>query len=406
MKAYVHASRLTAVLIALIVGFLGINWSHTARAQGVLTNGAEIVATLAANTTNAFTVNATNGDTILLRCGMTNLDPRILLFNPSGQLFATAANGAAGVHDAGISVQATNTGLFKVEVSSIFGGSGTYHLDLARIPGDFVVSPGDDGGPLTNGWEQTATNDMGDLDMWTFTVNAGDSIVLRMGSTNFNPWIRLYGPTGVLVGSAGNGAAGALNIGRALQATNSGTFTGVASSFSGNGAGSYLLNLAKSPGTIFVAPGDEGGPLINGWKHMGRIDLGDLDMWSFSANSGESIVLRMGATNYNPWIRLYGPTGALVGSAGSAIAGDLNAELAISATNSGSFTIVASSFSGNGAGSYLLNLAKSPGTIFVAPGDDGGPLTNGWKHTGTIELADLDVWTFDANAGDTLVFPM
>src|SRR5436305_1703602 len=137
-----------------------------------------------------------------------------------------------------------------------------------------------------------------------------------MGATDFNPWIRLYGPTGVLVGTAGNGLSGKADAEIGLRATNSGTVTVVAGSVAVAGTGSYLLNLAKSPGAVFAAPGDEGGAMVNGAKYTGTIDLGDLDMWSFSANAGDTLVLRMATTNYNSFVRLFGPNGALVGAVG------------------------------------------------------------------------------------------
>ena len=36
------------------------------------------------------------------------------------------------------------------------------------------------------------------------------------------------------------------------------------------------------------------------------------------------------------------------------------------------------------------------------PGDDGGGLTNGAIHTGTIVVGDIDRWTFGANVGETI----
>src|SRR5204863_245879 len=158
---------------------------------------------------------------------------------------------------------------------------------------------------------------------WSFDANAGDSIVLRMGSATFNPLIRLYGPNGALVGSAGNGTSGFLNVDLAVSATNSRTFTAVASSVGGNSTGAYLLNLAKSPGPIFVEHSDDGGPMTNGWRHTGILYMTLFGSWSFDANAGDSIVLRMGAANFNPLIRLYGPNGALAGSAGSGASGFL-----------------------------------------------------------------------------------
>ncbi|HXS68015.1 MAG TPA: PPC domain-containing protein, partial [Candidatus Polarisedimenticolia bacterium] len=332
-----------------------------------LTNGALTTDTLLANRTNFYSFQGTNGDAILLRVGSALMNPSIVLRNPLGQVFASAGSGVSGVHDANIAVQSTNTGTFTVEVSSIFaGGAGAYNLNLARVPGDFVVLPGDDGGPITNGWINTGTNSLGDMDLWSLTANAGDSIVLRMGSATFNPWIRVYGPDGKEVATAGNGTSGFLTVDLATQATNSGTYVVVTSSFSVDGVGNYLLTLAKSPGTVFVAPGDEGGPMTNGWEHAGIISPGDLDVWTFNANAGDGIVLRMGSPAFNPWIRLFGPDGKEVATAGSGVSGFLNVDMTTQATNAGTYTVVVGSFSGNVTGSYVLNLAK-PGAVFVAP---------------------------------------
>ena len=55
-----------------------------------------------------------------------------------------------------------------------------------------------------------------------------------------------------------------------------------------------------------------GSTLQNGAATKGTIALGDLDVWSFSASAGDGIMLRMGAATFTPWIRLYGPNGAVV----------------------------------------------------------------------------------------------
>ena len=72
-----------------------------------------------------------------------------------------------------------------------YDGTGTYQLNYLDAPGSFVVSPGDEGGPMTNGALYTGTITVGDLDAWWFTANAGDSLVVRVGrltaSAIFNP---------------------------------------------------------------------------------------------------------------------------------------------------------------------------------------------------------------------------
>src|SRR5205814_2323420 len=133
--------------------------------------------------------------------------------------------------------------------------SGTYRIHLAKSPGAFVVSDGDEGGVLTNGATQTGTIHVGDLDMWSFDASKVDGIVVRIGEVvddnrHFDPWIRLYAPDGRLLDSqAGYGAAEI-----AVTATNTGTFTVVVADgdLCCNGSiadtGTYRIHLAKSPG--------------------------------------------------------------------------------------------------------------------------------------------------------------
>ena len=331
------------IAISLFVFLLMGALCGNIHAQGTLTNGVNQLGTIVANTTNSYTFTASAGDTIELRIGATNFNPVIKLFGPDGTLAGSAGVGNSGFRDAVFSVTATNSGTFTVTVSSFFaGGTGGYALRLAHIPAAIFVSSGDQGGTLTNGVETPGTIDVGDLDLWSFTANAGDSIELRMGAVNLNPSIQLYGPDGKLVSSAGNGATGVRDAVLSITATNSGTFTVVVSAFDLNQTGTYNLNLAKVPGAFATAPGDEGGTLTNGVETPGTIDVGDLDLWSFTANAGDSIELRMGAVNLNPWIQLYGPDGKLVSSAGNGATGVRDAVLSITATNSGTFTVVVS----------------------------------------------------------------
>jgi len=74
--------------------------------------------------------------------------------------------------------------------------------EMAQIPEPFVLPAGKAGGPMTNGAAYYATLTLADMDLWTFTANAGDSINLRLGSTNFYGNLQLYGPTGVLLSTA------------------------------------------------------------------------------------------------------------------------------------------------------------------------------------------------------------
>jgi hypothetical protein len=74
------------------------------------------------------------------------------------------------------------------------------------------------------------------------------------------------------------------------------------------------------------------------------------------------------------------------------------------APTTGTYTILVSTAdSGNDeTGSYVLTAIHLAGTPDVSLGDEGGPLTNGGVHDGTILLGDLDAWTFVAIAGQAV----
>ena len=226
------------------------------------------------------------------------------------------------------------------------GGTGTYVLHLAQFPEAFIVPAGDEGGPMTNGGNYAGTNSLGDLDMWSFTANAGDNIVLRLGTVGFLGNLSLYGPNGALLKTVASGMDAEVDY----TATNSGTFTALVSSYSVGGTGTYVLYLAQFPEPFIVPAGDQGGSMNGSSNYVGAIALGDLDIWSFTACVGNAINLELKTTNFNGNLRLYGSNGALLKTAASGTDAVLN----YTATNCGTFTLLVSSYSPGGSGTYGL----------------------------------------------------
>jgi hypothetical protein len=253
---------------------------------------------------------------------------------------------------------------------------------------------------LTNGANQAGSLLANTTNSYTFTANKGDNINLRVGTTGFEGWLQLFGPDGkLLVSGTGDGSTDA-HIDN-YTTTNGGTFTVLVSSWFSGGTGTYALHLAQVPEAFIVPASDEGGPLTNGANATGAITLGDLDIWSFTANTGDNINLRVGTTGFDAWLQLFGPDGKLLVSG----TGDGSTDASINdytATNSGTFTVLVSSWFSGGTGTYALHLAQVPEAFIVPAGDEGGPLTNGANATGAISLGDIDIWSFTANKGDNI----
>jgi hypothetical protein len=300
------------------------------------------------------------------------------------------------------------TGTYLVVVASAdpgVDGTGTYRLTMTHTPGPITVSAGDEGGPLTNGGIHTGEIVQGDLDVWTFTATAGDRIAVHIGeiaeTDDFRPWIRVWSPTGTTLGSAFGTDAAELGD---LIAPVTGTYlVVVASADPGvDGTGTYRLTMTHTPGPITVSAGDQGGPLTNGGMHTGEIIQGDVDVWTFTATAGDRIAVHIGeiaeTDDFRPWIRVWTPTGATLGSAFGTDAAELGDVIApVTGTY---LVVVASADPGvDGTGTYRLTMTHTPGPIAVSAGDQGGALTNGATHAGEIVQGDLDVWTINVTAG-------
>ena len=52
--------------------------------------------------------------------------------------------------------------------------------------------------------------------------------------------------------------------------------------------------------------------MTNGGNYAGTITLGDLDMWTFTANTGRQHQFAAGHDHFNGHLQLYGPNGALL----------------------------------------------------------------------------------------------
>src|SRR5512141_2336185 len=102
-----------------------------------------------------------------------------------------------------------------------------------------------------------------------------------------------------------------------------------------------------------ASPACAQGQLTNGWTHTGTIaPAGDSDVWTFSATSGDRIIIRVGEITqtgvFTPRIRLQNPNSVLIAQAASAVA----PEVAVTATNTGTFTVIVDDNIGTGTGTY------------------------------------------------------
>jgi len=394
------------LLVYLLAFVLALIWPLAASAATVATNGSPTGGSiLVAGQTNSYTFTAAAGERLQVRLAISSgtLVGKIDLFGPGGTLLASNYNAtvASLINDTAVSSGTYTVVVSDASANSQHGNTGTgiYNLFVTRST---QATP--EGTAQTNGQPTAGTIDYGDLDTFTLTATAGEKLQLRIvktSGTTFVPRIDLYDPNGALVTSTYNATVGSLINDTASV---SGTYMVVVSDYSGNSAhgndstGTYNLYVTRS-----TQASAEAVALTNGQPTAGTIDLGDLDILTFTATAGERMQLRIvktsGATLV-PRIDLYAPNGTLVTSTYSATVGSLIND---TASVSGTYMVVVSDYSGNSAhgndstGSYNLYVTRSTQTSA-----DAVALTNGQPTAGTIDLGDLDILTFTATAGERL----
>jgi Bacterial pre-peptidase C-terminal domain len=108
-----------------------------------------------------------------------------------------------------------------------------------------------------------------------------------------------------------------------------------------------------------------------------------------------------GGTAFAPRIRVFDSGNNLVGTASDASSSSTSsARLDYISEASGTFSLRVDSALAAGTGDYRVNFVRLPGEVAIPAGETGGPLDNEASSDGAIAVGDLDVWTFDANAGD------
>ncbi|MGB7770104.1 MAG: hypothetical protein WBN22_14810 [Verrucomicrobiia bacterium] len=385
LKIVVASEKATADLICFFTTLLLLTVcsNNTASAQGVLANGYTYNGTIApVGDSDTWTFTATNGDSIVIDIGeitSTNgFTSRIRLFNPNAVQQALAS----GTITAEIAVTATNTGTFTLIVDDLNGtvATGTYRLTMGKTGSPVVVAPGTMGGSMTNGFTYQGNLLPGQLSVWSFTANTGDSMVVGMGDANRSagllyPYVRIYGPNGALLDSE----FGVSATESTARATNSGTFTVIAANDDiqeNGGYGTNQVTMGKTGSPIVVSAGNQGGTMNGAGYYIGTNVAGGLSVWNFTAHVGDPIMMSMADLNRSagllyPYVRLYSRDGSLLNS----VFGSTSASINSVAPVSGTFTLITANDDiqqNGGNGTYELAVNNLSGGFKVA-----GPVITG-----------------------------
>lgn len=386
------------------ISFVQVPAVHTLPVdEGVLVSGVTRAGSITAADIDVYTFDAVPGNAVTLNLAATSTDyvPEIDIFAPNGKIVYNGPDGGSAAMD--ILLNGTNlpqSGTYTVLVKSGDGGrTGTYNLTYAKIAGTPHTLPVDEGA-LVSGVTKFGTITPSDIDLYTFQAAPGNAVTIDLARTTigYTPEVDVFAPDGSLVFDGIASGIGSFDI-FLNTFVQTGTYTVLVKSADGANPGNYNLTYTKIVGP-HTLPVDEGA-LTSGVTRSGTLIPSDIDLFTFVAIPGDAVTLNLGRTSldYTLELDVFDPTGKLVydGATGGLISYDV---LLNSFTLPGTYTVQVKSADGGRPGTYNLTYVKLPGT-HTLPADEG-VLVNGASKTGTITVADIDLYTFQAAPGSAV----
>jgi hypothetical protein len=358
---------------------------------------------------DAYFIDAVAGERMVLSLAEVTaaFEPYLALYGSGG---APVTPAASGLNSALIDEVAPVTGRYTALVFE-YGNDepGDYLLHFAKLPhAGTTPNPFDgDGGVLAPNTTTSASVDApGDFDLYVFDATAGERVILSLAEVTpaYEPYLELYGPGGAILGNPSGLVAAFLEV----VAPTTGTYAVGVFEYANDEAGDYRLHFDKVPYSgPAAAPFDgDGAVLASNTTTPASIDAaGDLDLYSLQAIAGERIVLTLGEVTpaYEPYLALYGPGGAVLGTPSALTA----ASIEVAAPATGTYYVLVGEYGDDEAGDYRLFYAKMPHTGAAAdPFDgDGRVLAGSGTTSAAIQSAgDFDLYSIPAIAGEALSF--
>lgn len=340
---------------------------------------------------DTYFVSAGAGSDILFSIGETGGAGASLLvdaFAPNGDLLLSRTI------DTGFDIDLSNvavSGSYRFVVRE-FGNNTTVSYRITAVVADTIVDA--DNVHIESGQTAIGTIDNGDIDTFTIDAAPGSDLLFTIGETagaGVSLAVDVYGPNGQFVRRQALDTGFEIN----LSSIPGGRYTYVVREFGSNGSVSYSLT-AVTPGASVVQDNQH---VTSGQFVAGNIGAGDIDTFTIDAAEGADLFLSIGETagsGVSLSADLYGPEGQFLARQSL----DTSFKLDRFNVPAGRYTYVVRENGGNGAVSYSMTAVSADNIVDT----DNLAITSGQFVVGTIDIGDIDTYTFQGTPGADLHF--
>lgn len=356
-----------------------------------------------------YTFDATAGQVVTISLNSDEFDSYLTLNDAVGNFLTFDDDGGGGLNARIDSYAIPADGTYIIYVTSTDGtGTGSFTLSLEAsqgLPHTEVFTPEPttteiaptelpptevtpvntgEGQPIEFGQTVTGSLDSSQtFSLYTFQGEAGDVVVITMSASGFAPYVYLTEPNldYTLASSSSDSSATTTVLGP-FTLSDSATYTVNATSYYGDGAGSYTLRVDRVSVTA-VNIGDTASLTVGGDTPRQFV--------SFQGNPGDALDIAVdSAGSVDTQLTVLSPSGYQIASDDDSGRGFDPEILRLILTESGTYYVVISAPEGSDAGDIQLSVTES-----AIPSLDSGP-----KVVRLNDKRTQDVVTFTGTAGE------
>tara|TARA_A100001391_G_scaffold1033_3_gene1419 strand:+ start:9848 stop:12433 length:2586 start_codon:yes stop_codon:yes gene_type:complete len=204
-------------------------------------------------------------------------------------------------------------------------------------------------------------------DVYLIEADAGEQLRLALASDDFDTLLRVEGPGGFSIENDDDPSGSTLNSLVETTLPQAGTYRVVVASYSESGLGSYRLD---SSSTASSAGGGQLARLSLGGSVSGSLASGDdtissgeyIDPYTFEGQRGQRVTFDMASSEFDTYLSLLMPGGGSEENDDRAGEdGETNSRLTVTLPETGTYTLVATSYQSGETGSYTISSTVSAG---------------------------------------------
>lgn len=355
----------------------------TAAATGAIRVGQTINGSLAAGDptrssgqfADAYTFEGQANQTVEIRLNATSYDPFLSISGP-GNFQADNdddTESSEPLRNSRLRVTLPQSGTYRIQATSYASGStGDYRLSVAAASSAGATTTASQGTVLTLGQAASGRLQSGDgqlrsgeyADAYRFLGQAGQRVSIEMRSSNVDAYIILQPPTGAQRDNENDERGGTTNARLEITLEETGEYRLLATTSRPGEVGAYdivVTDLGARRETSAAAPSAGATTLrpnqsVNGSLAGSDPTLDDgqhYDLYTFNGTSGQNVQIDLTSSQFDTFLVLITPSGELIED-DDGISGSTNSRIAGTLPESGSYTVVATSYSGGRTGNYAL----------------------------------------------------